>query len=153
MTHFAREPRIGVPIFGEFFALRIPFQSPAHAYGNRAQVANRCGTMSNLDVADRRFARAKAIEKVTHVIVADGKALRAGRQWLRKQVRVAGLDPPSRYENRAVAAEEFDAVMGAPRVEDLAIPSVGGSAAATLSHTVGVRVIPSSTVKVSGFSR
>ncbi len=71
---------IGLVIAGELLFLRIPLEGASDPAGDVAQVAQRGHAMAILDVHDRVFARAHAVEEVLHVVVAFDEANRIGGQ-------------------------------------------------------------------------
>src|SRR5436309_576862 len=99
--------------------------------------------MANLCLADRRLARADAVEETPHVIVAGVEGELLGLERLLDQFGAARLELSARHVDPAFGPLELDAVQQLARLElarSRAEDGVGRRADAPVADTAGVRV-------------
>src|SRR5437870_6533935 len=120
---------IGFLVAAEFLLGRIPLQLALELEGDVAEVANADRAMPDLDVADRPFAAADAVEEVAHVIVRDVEPRGATGQRFQQDKVVAGANVAAVHEHPARDVRlallfdrlpgEQDAVLAAAHADDL----------------------------------
>jgi hypothetical protein len=121
-AHLAGEMPVGLigVVAGEPLVLRVPVERSAQAEGDDAEMAERCGAMADLGVADGVLARADAVEEVAHVIATDLESESGVGEWGGHQVLLAGGEVTAGDPEPAVGAFEPDPVALAVAVDDTA---------------------------------
>src|SRR6185369_720500 len=96
--------------------------------------------MANFGLADRRFARASAVEKIAHVVFAGVENDLLLLERLADNLVAAGLDVFSVHENPTVGAGEFHAIT-LLALNSATGRSVGVGAGTGVSHAIRINVV------------